>query len=81
MSGDPTAVEELLVNQGTEALDDFDLTLNVADGNEFLQRTDIGLGFHPLPELKREPFPIGCEVPAHQQHDSHDPRGKLAETD
>jgi len=32
-------------------------------------------------ELEREPFPIRCEVTAHQQHDPHHSTNKFPETD
>src|SRR5215471_1027146 len=80
LSRDPTAVQKLSVNEGTDVFNDLDLPLNVADGNEFLQGSDVGLSFRPLSELEGQPLPIGREIAAHEKHHAHDPGGEFAET-
>lgn len=77
----PSAVQKLPVNQRTNALNDLDLALNKTNRSEFVQHRQVRLRFHPLTKLKCKPFPIRCEVAAHQQHNSHDACNKFSETD
>jgi len=73
--------KKLPVNQRTNARNDLDLALYKTNRNEFVQHRQVWLRFHPFAKLECKPFPIRCEVAAHQQHNSHDACNKFSETD